>query len=329
MKKILAVICLLTAVNVFAQQGTVLVANKDDNTLSFIDLKQMKVVATIPVGAGPHEVAVSFSGKFAAVANYGNRVSGASRSVSVVDVAKRTVTKEIDMGEYIRPHGMEFISEDEVIVTSEVKKALVRVNIQTGAVTLVAMTDQLTSHMVTYSPNDQKAYVANINSGTVSMIDVKQNKLLQHIPFKAGIEGLAVSPDGKELWVANQKENITSVVNTATLETIKEFPAQMVAYRVHFLPNGKYAAVSNGASGSVSIYDVAAKKWVKDIDVKSAALAVDPVPGGITVSADNKWMFVCTTGLNQVVMINTADWSIVRRIDTGKTPDGIYYSISN
>lgn len=326
MKKILFAFCLFITVSSLAQKGTVLVGNKDDNTLSFIDLKEMKVVKTIPVGVGPHEVSVSPSGKFAAVANYGNR-AGASKSISVVDVAKKEVIKEIDMGEYIRPHGMEFINEEEVIVTSEAKKALLRVNIKTGTVTVVAMTDQLTSHMVTYSPNDQKAYVANINSGTVSMIDVKQNKLLQHIPFKAGIEGLAVSPDGKELWVANQKENITSVVNTATLETIKEFPAQLVAYRVHFLPNGKFAAVSNGASGSVSIYDVAAKKWVKDIDVKSTDPAVNPVPGGITASSDNKWMFVCTTGLNQVVVINTSDWSIVRRIDTGKGPDGIYYSV--
>jgi DNA-binding beta-propeller fold protein YncE len=38
----------------------------------------MKVVKTIPVGVGPHEVSVSPSGKFAAVANYGNR-AGASR----------------------------------------------------------------------------------------------------------------------------------------------------------------------------------------------------------------------------------------------------------
>ncbi|MDB5210795.1 MAG: hypothetical protein JWQ30_1622 [Sediminibacterium sp.] len=325
MKKLLMAVYLLIAASSFAQQGTLLVANKDDNTLSFVDLKQLKVIATIPVGVGPHEVSVSPSGKFAAVANYGNR-AGASHSVSVIDVAKKESVKEIDMGEYIRPHGMEFISEDELIVTSEAKKALLRVNIQTGSVSLVAMTDQLTSHMVAYSHNDQKAYVANINSGTVSVIDVKQNKLLQNIALKPGIEGLAVSPDGKELWVANQKEDITSVINTSTLTTVMEFPAKKLAYRVRFLANGKYAAVSNGTAGSVSIYDVAAKKWVKDIDVVSAALAVDPDPGGIAVSLDNKWMFVCTTGLNQVVVINTSDWSIATRINTGKGPDGIYYS---
>jgi hypothetical protein len=39
MKKILVTACLFITINTFAQQGTVLVGNKDDNTLSFIDLR--------------------------------------------------------------------------------------------------------------------------------------------------------------------------------------------------------------------------------------------------------------------------------------------------
>jgi YVTN family beta-propeller protein len=308
-------------------QGTLLVGNKEDNTLSFVDLKQNKVVATIPVGVGPHEVSVSPSGKMAAVANYGNRTQS-SHSISVVDVLKKEVIKEIELGEYLRPHGMEFINEEELIVTSEVKKVLLRVNIISGTVSEVAKTEQLTSHMVTYSPGDQRAYVANINSGTVSVIDVKQNALLQHITLKPGVEGLHVSPDGKELWVANQKENVTTVINTKTFETMNVFPAQQVAYRVGFLPNGKYAAVSNGGSGNVSIYDVAAKKWIRDIDLITEP-GKQPVPGGITASTDSQWMYVCTTGMNQVVVIDTKTWNVVARIDTGKNPDGIYYSKVN
>ncbi len=215
-----------------------------------------------------------------------------------------------------------------MIVTSEVNKVLLRVNIVTGVVSEVAKTGQLTSHMVTYAPQNQIAYVANIGSGTVSVIDVKQNALLQHITLKPGIEGIHVSPDGKELWVANQKENITTVISTTTFETITTFPAQQTAYRVGFLPNGKYAAVSNGGSGSVSIYDVAGKKWIKDIDLVTE-LAKQPVPGGITASSNSEWLFVCTTGMNQVVVIDTKTWTVAARIDTGKNPDGLYFSKIN
>jgi YVTN family beta-propeller protein len=330
MKKVIPACFLLVilSINSFAQgKGTVLVANKNDNTLSFIDLKQKKEVATIPVGVGPHEVAVSPSGKIAAVANYGNKTQ-ASRSVSVIDIAKKSTIKEINLGEYVRPHGMEFISEEELIVTSEAKKVLLRVNIQSGKVSEVAKTDQLVSHMVSYSNKDQKAYVANINSGTVSLIDVSQNNLIRQIPFKPGIEGLAVSPDGKELWVANRTENIITAINTATFETLATFPAQLIAYRVKFLPNGKYAVVSNGSSGNVSIFDVAAKKWIKDINLITESND-QPVPGGITASPDNKWVYICMTGANQMVTINTKDWTVHSKIDTGNGPDGIYYSPVN
>jgi YVTN family beta-propeller protein len=326
MKKILVAAFLLSTLNCFSQ-GTVLVANKEDNSLSFIDVAQQKVVGTIPVGVGPHEVAVSPSGKTATVANYGNR-AGASHSVSVIDVAKKETIKEIDLGEYTRPHGMEFINEDEVIVTSETKGVLLRINTKTGAFSEVAQTTQLTSHMVTYSPNDQKAYVANMRSGSVSVIDVAQNKLLRNLPFKPVVEGIAVSPDGKELWAANQTDNIIYVINTATFETKNEFPAQLLPYRVRFLPNGKHIVISNGSSGNISIYDALAKKQVALIDV-IVEPGKQPVPGGITASTDNKWVFVCTTGQNQVVMINTKDWTIAAKIDTGKGPDGVYYSKVN
>lgn len=327
MKTILLILCACFAQSSVNAQGTLLVGNKDDNTLSFIDPALKKVTSTIPVGAGPHEVAVSVSGKWAAVANYGNRQQ-TGHSISIVDVARRQVIKEIELNPYLRPHGMEFINDEEVLVTSEAAKVLLRVNIHTGLVSEVVKTDQLASHMVTYAPKNQSAYVSNINSGTVSVVDVKENKLIRHIPLQPGVEGLHVSPDGKELWVANQKTNVISVISTQTLSPVDSFPAKKIAYRVGFLPNGKYAVVSNGGEGNISIYDVSAKKLVKEIDFTTDP-AKPPVPGGITASADSKWLFVCSTGMNQVVMIDTSNWTIIARIDTGRTPDGIYFSTIN
>lgn len=302
-------------------KGTLLVANKADHSVSIINLKDHQVVATLPVGHGPHELAVSPSGKMAAVANYGDKAK-ISNSLTILDVAKREKIKDIDLGEFQRPHGMEFMNENEVLVTCETKKTLLKVNISTGAVTEVAKTDQLTSHMVAYSRTDQKAYVANISSGTVSVIDVAKNVLLRQIPFKPGIEGLAVSPDGRELWVANRNDSTVIAINTQTLEKLTTLPAHQIAYRVKFLPNGRHVLVSNGLSGNVSVYDVASKTHLKDIDFITET-GPHPVPVGIAVSKDSKWAFVCNSGYNQVVVVNTQDWSIVKRIAVGNGPDGV------
>jgi YVTN family beta-propeller protein len=87
-----------------ASSGTLIVLNKTDNTAMLIDLADGKVRATIPTGAGPHEVAVSSDGRLAVVTNYGTRQEPGS-TLTVIDVAKAAKVKDIDLGEYRRPRG--------------------------------------------------------------------------------------------------------------------------------------------------------------------------------------------------------------------------------
>src|SRR5688500_1028365 len=71
---------------VAADSGTLIVLNKSDNTVSLINVATKTAVATIPTGAGPHEVAVSPNGKIAVIANYGTQQDPGS-SLTVIDVA--------------------------------------------------------------------------------------------------------------------------------------------------------------------------------------------------------------------------------------------------
>lgn len=326
-------ICLLFILaSVYATgQGSLLVANKNENTVSFVNLAKGIEVSKVEVGVGPHEIAVSPSGKLAAVANYGNK-QVISNSLTIIDVVKKEKIKEISLGEYVRPHGLEFINDSELIVTSEVKQVLVKVTIDTGTVEVVANTGQLASHMVAYSPKDKMGYVANIASGTVSVVDVANKKLVKQIEVKKGIEGITVSPDGKEVWVANRDDSTVIAINPASSEIISTLPAHKVAYRIKFLPNGKYVVVSNGMSGNMSVYDVSKKKLIADIDIKDPDFKPEgenpnmPVPVGIAVSLDSKWVFVSTAGYGQVAIISTKDWKIKKRIQVGSGPDGIYFS---
>ncbi len=169
--------------------------------MSIVDLDAGREVAQVPTGKNPHEVAVSPNGRSAVVSNYGSQEPG--NSLSVIDVVNKKNTKTIDLRDYKRPHGLEFINDNEVLVTSEATKTLLKVNIKSGKIVEIAKTEQVTSHMVAYSKSDQRAYVANIKDGTVSVINVAANKFLNQIYLKPGIEGIDVSPDGKELWVAN------------------------------------------------------------------------------------------------------------------------------
>jgi YVTN family beta-propeller protein len=323
------------AVIVYCQNGSLLAVNKADNTVSLIDLNTSKEVIALTVGIGPHEVAASPDGKWAMVCNYGAKTP--NNSLSLVDLQGKRITKTIDLGSYQRPHGIEFINDKEVIVTSEVTQTLIKVHIGTEAVEEVAKTGQKGSHMVAYCRKDGKAYIANIPDGTVSQVDVKEKKLLNTIQLKPGVEGLDISPDGKELWVANRNDSVVYVVNTTTLQKEAELPAHQVAFRVKFLPNGKYAVVSNGMSGNLGVYDVKNRKLVKDVVFNDLDKGIDkitatynsenpPIPVGIATHVNSKYVYVANANYKLVAVVETTNWTVVDTIKVGEAPDGLYYS---
>src|SRR4051794_7488746 len=54
-----------------AQSPLLLVVNKNENALAFVDVASGKVVGKVATGDGPHEVEASTDGKLAFVSNYG------------------------------------------------------------------------------------------------------------------------------------------------------------------------------------------------------------------------------------------------------------------
>ncbi|HSN85819.1 MAG TPA: YncE family protein, partial [Thermoanaerobaculia bacterium] len=99
------------------EAATLLVANKAEATVSLVDLGSGKVVATLPVGTGPHEIAVSPDGRLARVANNGAREAPGS-SLTLLDVPGAKVVKTIGLGEYRRPHGLVFLDNGRALVTA-------------------------------------------------------------------------------------------------------------------------------------------------------------------------------------------------------------------
>jgi len=309
------------------------VVNKADNTVSILDLKERKEVAEIETGRGPHEVAISPDGKLAVAGNYGDQQP--NNTLSVINIATRKVISTIDLGEHVRPHGIEFIDNTRGLVTSETKGALLSVNFSTGDWKEVTQTGQTAGHMVAYSMGDSYAYVANIASGTVSKIDIQNNQLIQNIELKKGIEGIDVAPGGGEIWVANRVDSTVTSVNTNSYEITAVLPAHRVAFRVKVLPNGKYAMVSNGESGNLSVYNVNKKRWITDIDLfgvnqpEFPDVEKDtedpPIPVGIATSTDSNYVFVACANYDLVAIVETENWTLAGTIKTGKVPDGIYY----
>lgn len=333
MKKII-LMCLMTAsLGLTAGQGidgkgTLIVLNKADNTASIIDVQSGEELALIPTGNGPHEGAVSPDGKTAVVGDYGDQTRG--NTLTIIDLESKSVAGKIDLGQYQRPHGIEFIDEFRVAITAETQQKVIVVNLQTGLIEKEIGTEQVASHMVVVDAKRQLAYTANIVPGTVSVLNLATAKLEENIEIGGGIEGIGISPDGKEVWVANRNTNKVMAIDTESRKVIATMDSPTLPFRVKFTPDGRYALIPNAVSGDVSIFDVQSKSLKKLVSIVGVewqgSTIADPAPVGLITDDKGEYLYVNCLQISKVAAINLKTFEIEAFFNTGNVPDGIAFS---
>src|SRR5437763_10642559 len=92
-----------------ASQGTLLVANQKDHSLSLIDAAAGRQVAAVPENATTgHEVTASPDGRTAYVPIYGNSGVGKpgtdGTEMLIIDIPRQKITGKVDFGHGVRPH---------------------------------------------------------------------------------------------------------------------------------------------------------------------------------------------------------------------------------
>src|SRR5450759_59242 len=126
---------------------------KGANELAIVDPTSLKVLARVPTGEAPHEVALSADGKTAFVSNYGARTPG--NSISVIDLATQREIKRVDLGPVRRPHGM-VENGGKLYFTAEFSRLIGRYDPQAGAVDWLMGTGQTGTHMLVVTGDGSK-----------------------------------------------------------------------------------------------------------------------------------------------------------------------------
>jgi YVTN family beta-propeller protein len=325
---------LLVALATPAGAEVLLVANKSDDTIDFVDVESGGSLATLSTGHAPHEVAVSADGMTAVVTNYGDREMPGS-SLTVIDVARREVIRTVDLDPHTRPHGLAWLPGGRLAVTTEGSKHLLVVDPFSGTIEKRIETGQEIAHMVAVTPDGGRAFVANIGSGTVTAIDLGAGRKLVDIATGEGAEGIAVSPDGREVWVGNRASDTLAIIDSETLEVEAHLPCPGFPIRVTFTPDGRRVLVSAARSGEVVVFDAAERRELvrRKLDLSTVPTAAErlfgdrfgdsPVPVGLVVSADGATAWIAATQADLVVTARTGDLTVVDLIRTGEEPDGM------
>lgn len=289
-----------------------LVANKNGNSLYFVDPGSGRTMDSVSTGEGPHEVAAAPVASRAYVANY------AGGTVSVVDVASRSVVEQWPLDSYDRPHSIAVGPDEErVYVTAEDQQAVLEIDATSGAVRRVFETGKDVTHMLALPSDASFLFATSIGSGRVSKIDLEAGRVVTHTGTGDGAEGVAVTPNDEAVWVTNRAEDTVSILDAETAAVIDSLSAPGFPIRVAFSPNGRHGIVSTPQAGEVVLYDAAERR-------PRTRLRVGKKPIGVLVPT-NTQAFVANAGSSTVSVINLATQSVVGTILAGNGPDGMAY----
>ena len=334
--------------------NAVLVLEKAQNTLVIVDPSNLTIVARVPAGNDPHEVAVSDDGRIAYISNY----SG-GHTISRVDLVAQKALPPIELGALRSPHGLMFAG-GKLYFTAEGAKVVGRYDPATEKVDWVIGTGQDRTHMVAVSKDLKTVFTSNVSSATVSVIEESApgarrgpggpppgsagrggpppggpgrggpqggpppgafgpDWSVTNIPVGHGSEGFDVTPDGKELWVANAQDRTISVVDLASKKVVQTIPSTAAANRLKITPDGRYAFVSDLNGNEMLVVDTATRKEFKRISL----------PGhseGIVMAADGRTVYTTLNERDSVAAIDLQTMTMTGEVKTGRGPDGLAWA---
>lgn len=315
-----ALITLLLASSLRAD--TLLVLNKRDATLAFVDPAAMKVLAKIPTGEGPHEVAVSDDGRIAVVCNYGTGPNPGS-TLMIVDVAARKELRRMTLPGLLRPHGIQAVGS-RFYFTAEGSRAIARYDAAADRIDWIGGTGQDVTHMLVVVPGENKIYTANIGGNSVSVLDLRnapRQTTLKQIAVVKGPEGIDLSPDGAALWVAGRtNEGGITIIDPKADTVLGTIPTgTKFANRVKFTRDGARVLLSDPTAGDITVFDAVSGNVVKKIATAAG-------PSGILIVPDGKRVLVACANAGKVQVIDLATWAVIGEVETGNEPDGMAWA---
>jgi YVTN family beta-propeller protein len=310
-----------------------LVLSKADHTLAIVDPSSLRVIARMPSGPDPHEVAASTDGKLAYISNYG---SGAYNTLTVVDLVGQKTLPAIDLGALRGPHGLMFVG-GRVWFTAEAAKAIGSYDPATQKIDWILGTGQKRTHMVYVFDDLKRIITSNVSSATMTIIEKSagggrgpgrgpggppQGDWDETvIPVGRGAEGFDVSPGGKEIWAANAQDGTISIVDIAGKKVTQTLAANIMgANRLKFTPDGKLVLVSTLSGPDLAIFDAATRRAVKRIQIGTGAAGIEMQPDGARA-------FVACTPDDYVTIVDLKTLEVTGHIDAGKQPDGLAWAV--
>ncbi|WP_440945625.1 PKD domain-containing protein [Methanosarcina sp. T3] len=171
------------------------------------------------------------------------------------------------------------------------------------------------------SPAPSYAFITNLNSNTVSVINTGSNNLTATVPVGIGPLGVVASPDGTRVYVTNSNygyRGTVSVIDTAINEVTATVDVgdKYSPCGIAVTPDGKKLYVADRDINGVSVIDTST-------NTVTATISAGINPLGVVVTPDGTRVYVTNRYSNTVSVIDTATNKVIATAKTGLGPCGV------
>jgi YVTN family beta-propeller protein len=311
--------------------GKLYIVNKLSRDVQVFDLHQGKEIADLPIDMESHEAIAIKDKNMVVVTNYG-AVEQDGNMIKIINTNTNQIEKTIHLKGNIRTNGIAAFTEpNKVAVIDYVSNDLLVLNIEADSIEKKIQTKQRMSHLLVLHPKKPIAYVTNMASNSVSVIDLSKNEVVKIIPCGLTTESIDITPDGSEIWATNVKEDSITIINTLTNEVIKTLSTGIEPLKVKFSVDGKFCLVTNANDGNISVYNQQTKKKIKTIILHGKTTIFErilyhtPYPVNILMHPNGLYAFVSNSNANKIEVIDMKTFTNVSTIGTGKIPDALAF----
>jgi DNA-binding beta-propeller fold protein YncE len=277
----------------------------------------------------PHEAAFSADGRTLYVPVYSSANIGQpgpdGHTINFMSTIDCHIERQLDTGEYKRPHFVEVGKSGLLYVTAEQNQSILVVDPKKPAIVGTIPTGSRNTHFFALSRDEQRIFTSNVTDRSLSVLDVPTRRLLATVDAGASNQRMTLSPDGR--WFVTSLWQSRKIAFYRTEDFKLDFTVDVdgAPFVARFSADGRFL-YNMGMQPNATPAGI--RVWKVDMSTRSitatssAALGVGT--GSLQVSPVNGQVYL-TAYSGTVAVLDPDTLELRRQFPAADTPDGLFF----